>query len=80
MLIYAAGKPEVRPLALTVAGTSKAIFIALVLSHGGRFLGFQAGVAVVVDDAAWVVLFAAYLMATRRGSAQLRDVQLASGS
>jgi hypothetical protein len=38
MLIYGARKPAVRPLALTVAGASKAIFIALVLSHGGRFL------------------------------------------
>ena len=41
MLIYAARKPVMRPLALTVAGASKAIFIALVLSHGGRFLGYS---------------------------------------
>ena len=79
MLIYAARKPEVRPLALTVAGASKAIFIALVLSHGERFLGYQAGVAVVVD-AVWVAIFAAYLVTMKRSSAESRDVQLASGS
>ena len=65
MLIFAARKPAVRPLALTVAGASKAIFIALVLSHGGRFLSHQAGIAVIVD-LAWVVVFAAYLLAVRR--------------
>jgi hypothetical protein len=43
MLIYGARKPAVRPMALTVAGASKAIFVALVLSHGGRFLGYKPG-------------------------------------
>ena len=65
MLIYGARNPAVRPLILTVAGTSKAIFIGLVLSHGGRFLGYQAGIAVVVD-LMWVVVFASYLLAVRR--------------
>jgi len=64
MLIYSARKPALRPLALTVAGASKVIFIALVLSQGGRFLGYQAGIAVVVD-LVWVVVFAAYLLATQ---------------
>jgi hypothetical protein len=64
MLIYGARKPAVRPLALTIAGASKAVFIALVLSHGGRFLGYQAGIAVAVD-AMWVIVFAAYLFTTR---------------
>jgi hypothetical protein len=64
-LIYAARKPAVRPLALTMAGTSKAVFIALVLSHGGRFLGYQAGIAVFVD-VLWVMVFASYLLAVRR--------------
>jgi hypothetical protein len=57
-LIYAARKPAVRPLALTMAGASKAVFIALVLWHGRRFPGYQAGVAVAVD-AMWVIVFAA---------------------
>jgi hypothetical protein len=64
MLIYAARKPEARPLALALAGTSKAIFIALVLSHGGSFLRYKAGIAVIVD-AVWVVVFAAYLFSAR---------------
>ena len=64
-LIYAARKPAVRPLALTVAGASKAVFIALVLSHGGRFLGYQAGIAVFVD-VLWIIVFASYLLAVRR--------------
>jgi hypothetical protein len=67
-LIYAARKPAVRPLALTVAGASKAVFIALVLSHGGHFLGYQAGIAVLVD-VLWVLVFAAYLLAVRRAPA-----------
>jgi hypothetical protein len=66
-LIYAARKPAVRPLALTVAGASKAVFIALVLSHGGRFLGYQAGMAVLVD-VLWVTVFASYLLAVRRAA------------
>ena len=47
-------------MALTVAGSSKAVFVILVLSHGGRFLAYQAGIAVAID-AAWVLLFASYL-------------------
>ena len=64
MLIYAARRPALRPMALTVAGASKAIFIALVLSHGRSFLSHQAGVAVVID-LLWVVVFAAYLTTDR---------------
>jgi hypothetical protein len=64
MLIYGGFRPAVRPLVLTVAGASKLIFIALVLSHGGRFLGYQAGIAIAID-AVWVVLFAWYLLAAR---------------
>jgi hypothetical protein len=64
-LIYSARKPAQRPLALAIAGASKAIFVALVLAHGRRFLGYQAGIAVVVD-LVWVAVFAAYFVATRR--------------
>ena len=70
MLIYGAWKPDVRSFALIVAGLSKAIFIALVLSHGRRFLGYQAGIAVMVD-LVWVVTFAAYLLTVRRTRVQL---------
>jgi hypothetical protein len=65
LLIYGARRPAVRPLALSVAGASKAIFVALVLSHGGRFLGYQAGIAVLVDSV-WVAVFSAYLVTVRR--------------
>ena len=65
MLIDASRRPAARPLALTVAGVSKAVFSALVLSHGGRFLGYQAGIAVIVD-LIWIALFAAYMVAMRR--------------
>jgi hypothetical protein len=65
MLLYGARRPAVRPLALSVAGASKTVFIVLVLSHGGRFLGYQAGIAVIVD-LVWVVVFGAYLFAAGR--------------
>lgn len=65
MLIYGSNRPLVRPLILIVVGASKLVFVALVLSHGGRFLGFQAGSAVAVDSVV-VVLFAIYLAMTRR--------------
>ena len=64
MLVYGAFNPQVRSLALTIAGASKLVFIALVLSHGGRYLGHQAGIAIAVD-AVWVVLFAWYLLTAR---------------
>ena len=65
MLIYAARRPAARALAVAVAGASKAIFNALVLSPGGRFLGYQAGIAVVVD-LVWVAVFALYFLGVRR--------------
>ena len=68
MLIYGSNRPLERPMILTVVGTSKLVFVALVLSHGQRFLGYQAGVAVAVDVAV-VALIAAYLILSRRGAA-----------
>ena len=64
MLIYGAFNPQVRSLALTVAGASKLVFAALVLSHGGRYLGHQAGIAIAID-LVWVALFACYLLGVR---------------
>ncbi len=60
MLIYGAYDPPLRPLILAVAGGSKVIFIALVVSQGGRYLRRQAGVAVAID-LVMVALFAVYL-------------------
>jgi len=62
MLIYGARNPAVRPLVLTVAASSKIVFIALVLLQGRRFLSQQVGVAVAID-AIWVAVFAVYLAA-----------------
>lgn len=76
MLIYAAPRPALRPVALTVAGSSKAVFVALVLSHGGRFLGHQAGIAVFIDSL-WVIVFAAYLATTRGSTAARTEVEAA---
>ena len=64
MLIYGAFHAEARPVVLTVAGTSKLLFIALVLSQGQRYLAHQAGIAVVVDSV-MVLLFGWYLLSTR---------------
>ena len=66
-LIYGAFHPPVRALVLTIAGVSKLAFVALVLSHGGRYLGQQAAIAIALDSL-WVVLFAWYLF-TRRAAA-----------
>jgi hypothetical protein len=65
MLIYAAFHPPSRPLALAFTGLGKLLFIALVLAHGDKYLGHQAGVAVVFDSL-MVLLFATYLVATSR--------------
>ena len=65
MLIYAARAPELRPMVLTVAGLSKAVFVILVLSQGTRFLDNQAAIAIAID-AGWVLVFTAYLIAARR--------------
>ena len=64
MLIYGAFNPQVRSLALIVAGASKLVFAALVLSQGGRYLGHQAGIAIAID-LVWVALFACYLLGAR---------------
>jgi hypothetical protein len=64
MLIHGAFNATSRRLALLAAGASKVWFIALVLANGTRFLGHGAGTAVAVDSV-MVILFAAYLAATR---------------
>jgi hypothetical protein len=69
MLIYGAFNPLYRPVVLVVAGVSKVIFIALVLSEGTRYLSYQAGVAITIDSV-MVLLFAWYLIASRSGNAR----------
>ena len=67
MLIYGAFNPPVRPIVLITAGASKAVFIALVLSGGERYLRQQAGVAVAID-LTMIVLFGWYLLVARSES------------
>jgi hypothetical protein len=64
MLIHGAFVSDVRPLVLIVAGTSKLLFIGLVVTRGRRYLRGQAGIAVALDSVL-VLLFAAYLVAAR---------------
>jgi hypothetical protein len=63
LLIYGAFREPARRIALLVAGASKVVFIALVLSLGQQFLQFQVGVSVVVDSV-MVLLFGTYLVTT----------------
>jgi hypothetical protein len=63
MLIYGAFNPESRSPILIVAGVSKAVFIALVLSQGTRYLG-RVGLVVAIDSV-MVALFGWYLLAAR---------------
>jgi hypothetical protein len=56
-LIYGAFVPQVRSMALAVAGAGKLVFVVLVLSQDARLLGQQAGIAIAVD-LVWVVPFA----------------------
>src|SRR5262245_22226024 len=68
MLIYGAFNPAVRPLILTVAGSSKLTFIALTMLFGGSLPANPSGVA-VVSDLIQIGLFAAYLLGARRPAA-----------
>lgn len=61
LLIVGAFRREVRTVALLVAGASKLVFIALVLSLGQAYLPFQVGMAVAID-AVMLTLFAIYLL------------------
>ena len=70
MLIHGAFNPSTRRLAILAASVSKVSFIALVLSNGSRYLGYGAGTAVAVDGV-MVILFGAYLAATRRSAPEV---------
>jgi hypothetical protein len=61
MLIWGAFHPEVRPLVLIVAGSSKLAFIGLVLSHAPFR---RKAIVPLIVDGALVALFAVYLSST----------------
>lgn len=64
-LIYGAFVPKVQLFALTMAIISKAIFITLVMLYGKSYLGFDIGIAVIVDSV-MIILFTSYLMLSIR--------------
>jgi len=68
MLIFGAFSEVNRRMTLLIALVSKVAFIALVLTYGRQFLQFQVGTSVIVDSI-MVVLFAVYLVATRKAPA-----------
>jgi hypothetical protein len=61
MLIYGAFNMPVRRFTLVIAGISKIIFIALVLSSSQSYSGLGAGTAVIADSI-MVVLYIVYLL------------------
>jgi hypothetical protein len=63
MLIYGAFMESVRRFVLVIAGSSKIIFILLVLSSNESYMGFGVGTAVIVDSI-MVALYTAYLLFT----------------
>ncbi len=65
LLIYGAFRPASRPLILVTAGTTKLVFVALVLAQGSRYLGQTAAVALFLDLVA-VGLYAVHLLFERR--------------
>ena len=67
MLIYGAFTEPVRRFVLVVAGSSKIIFILLVLSSKESFMGFGVGTAVIADSI-MVALYIAYLLLTVKRS------------
>jgi hypothetical protein len=64
MLIYGAFVKSARRFALVIAGTSKVIFIFLVLMYGKQYMGFGAGTAVITDSI-MVALYITYLLLER---------------
>jgi hypothetical protein len=63
MLIYGAFTESVRRFVLVIAGSSKIIFILLVISSNESYMGFGVGTAVIVDSI-MVALYTAYLLFT----------------
>lgn len=64
MLIYGAVVPPARRLVLSVAALSKLAFVVLMLTVGSAYLAQRIRYAVVVDSLE-VLIFVAYLLATR---------------
>jgi hypothetical protein len=61
MLIYGAFRPAQRALVLVGAGSSKLVFVGLVLAQGDTLLQHQAALAVIADSL-FVLLYAMYFV------------------
>lgn len=61
MLIYGAFKKAVRSFVLFIAGSSKMVFIILVLTAKENFMGYGAGTAVIADSI-MIALYLIYLL------------------
>ena len=68
MLIYGAFNESVRRFVLIIAGTSKIIFICLVLMYGKEYMSLSAGTAVIADSI-MAALYIVYLLLSRSRSA-----------
>ena len=67
MLIYGAFNENVRRFVLVIAGSSKIIFILLLLTSKENYLSFGAGTAVIADSI-MVALYVVYLLLTMKRS------------
>ncbi len=72
MLVYGAFVEKVRKFALVIAGASKVIFIALILTYGQHYLSYGIGTAVVADSV-MILLYAAYLVLAPRTDTTIRE-------
>jgi hypothetical protein len=67
MIVYGAFRPALRRFILKVTGLSKVVFIWLVIAGGIQLLAHPIAIAALVDVVI-VLLFAIYLVTTRRSS------------
>ncbi len=67
MLIYGAFRESVRRFVLVIAGSSKIVFILLVLTSKESYMRFGAGTAVIADSVI-VTLYIVYLLLTIKRS------------
>ena len=65
LLIYGAFRPQVRTLIMIAAGSSKLIFLGMMLGHGRQFLDEKVSLVLALD-AVMVALFVTFLFGVRR--------------
>jgi hypothetical protein len=73
MLIYGAFVPQVRTLVLSVAGSSKLVFLGLMLARGRQYLDERVGLVIALD-VVMVAFFVLFMIGVRRTGAGREDV------